>query len=91
MHHRFNAFWKPILVGLLANNGLVTPSHLGVTRGDHISWPTMKIMNPIMMINILKGNNPSALQMPQSSSAQLVTLDQHGSLEEGGPTHYEVH
>jgi hypothetical protein len=31
------------------------------------------------------------LQMPHSSSTQLITPDQHGSLEEGGSTHYEVH
>jgi hypothetical protein len=24
--------------------GSVTPSHLGVTRGDHVSWLAMKIM-----------------------------------------------
>jgi hypothetical protein len=38
-----------------------------------------------------RSSNPSALQMPPSSSTQLITLDQHGSLEDGGPTHYEVH
>jgi hypothetical protein len=31
--------------------GPVTPSHLGVTRGDHVSRPTLNIM--ILMINIL--------------------------------------
>jgi hypothetical protein len=52
------------------SDGPVTPSHLEVTRGDHVSWPTMKTVIPMMMmINILTGNNPSALQMPLSSSS----------------------
>ena len=68
------------------------PSHLGVTRGDHVSWPAMKtVILMMMMINILIGSSPSILQMPPSSSARLITPNYHGSLEEVGPTHYELH
>jgi hypothetical protein len=37
---------------------------------------TMILM--MMMISILRGNSPSALQMPPSSSTQLITPNQHG-------------
>jgi hypothetical protein len=36
-------------------------------------------------------DNPSSLHMPPSRSSQLITPDQHGSLEEGGLTHYKVY
>ena len=37
----------------------VTPPCLGVIRGDHVSWYTMKIVIPtIMMINILSNFYP---------------------------------
>jgi hypothetical protein len=45
----------------------------------------------MMMTSILTGSNPSTLQVPHSSLAQPIIPDHHGSLEEGGLAHYEVH
>jgi hypothetical protein len=43
----------------LATIGIATPSHIGVTRGDHVSWLAMKIVIPMMMmICILHGQLP---------------------------------
>jgi hypothetical protein len=43
------------------NNKPITPSCLGVTRGDHVPWPNMDTMIPTMMIiNMSTDGNPSA-------------------------------
>jgi hypothetical protein len=68
----------------------VKPSHLGLTRGDHVSWPIVKTMIPmIMMINILYGHHPLRWLPPHS--ANLITPNQHGSSDDGGRAHYKVH
>jgi len=75
---------------LLANEntfGVVTPSHLGVTRGDHVSWPAMETM---MVINMSTKSNPTTPSDASSLSAHLITLNQEGSLGDGVPTHNEV-
>jgi hypothetical protein len=68
----------------------VTPSHLGVTRGDQVSWPAMKTVIPMMVIiSILHRQQPLKCLPPHS--AQLITPNQHGALDAGGPAHYKVH
>jgi hypothetical protein len=53
----------------LYHHGPVTASNLGVTRGERVSWPTMKTMILMMMMtNIVTGNNPPSLQMHPSPS-----------------------
>jgi hypothetical protein len=43
---------------------IVTPSHLGVTRGDHVSWPAMRMVIPtIIMIDMSTNINNTILQM----------------------------
>jgi hypothetical protein len=51
----------------------VLPPHLGVTRGDHVSWPTMKTMIPMMMmIGILHRQQPLRCLPPHPT--QLMHL-----------------
>jgi hypothetical protein len=55
--------------------GHVTPSHLGVTRGDHVSRPTLKIM--ILMINILQNiplDPPPSLMIAQLSPFHYINM-----------------
>jgi len=54
--------------------GHVTPSHLGVTRGDHVSRPTLKIM--ILMINILQNIplDPPSLMIAQLSPFHYINM-----------------
>ena len=56
--------------------GPVTPSHLGVTRGDHVSRPTLKIM--ILMINILQNipldPPPTSLMIAQLSPFHYINM-----------------
>jgi hypothetical protein len=65
------------------------PPCLGVTRGDHVSWPTMKTVIPMMMMMIsmpTHGNPTAPLQMPLSlliNEAYHIQTAQF--LEDGGP------
>jgi hypothetical protein len=53
--------------------GHVTPSHLGVTRGDHVSRPTLKIM--ILMINILQNIPLDPPPPPPPPSLMIAQLN----------------
>jgi len=63
--------------------GHVTPSHLGVTRGDHVSRPTLKIM--ILMINILQNIPLDPPPLPHDCTTQSISLYQHGHSHDDGP------
>jgi hypothetical protein len=56
------------------------PPHLGVARGDHVSWPAMKTMILMMIIIILHRQQPLKCLPPHLSP------NQHGSSDDGGPT-----
>jgi hypothetical protein len=68
----------------------VTPSHLGVTSRDHVSWPAMKTMIPMMtMISVLHKKRPLGYLPPHAT--HIITPNQHGSSNDGGPSYCELH
>jgi hypothetical protein len=73
----FDSIFDYVVV-IITGHDHVTPSHLGVTRGDHVSWSTMKTMIPEMIINILHRQQPLRCLPPHHLNS-AHSLDQHGS------------